>query len=85
MNCKGLTSFVILRTAVVVSFVAQSLHSPGDTEEIYKIAVYPVSWQVRDPYEFAAEMVLPTAKWDNLSKLSRLGSQLTKYKRRVPS
>jgi hypothetical protein len=45
--------------AVVVSFVALSLHSPGDTEEIYKFAVYPVCLQIRDPNEHAAEMVSP--------------------------
>jgi hypothetical protein len=34
MNSKGCKE-----TAGVVLFVAQSLYSPGDTEEIYKIAV----------------------------------------------
>jgi len=69
----------------VVSFVAQSLHSPGDTEEIYKIAVHPVCRQIRDPYEYAAVMVLSPAKWDHLSKLSLLDSQLTNYKCAVTS
>jgi len=80
MNCKGCGG-----TAVIVSFVARPLHSPGDTEEFYEIAVYPVCWQIRDPHEYAAEMVLFSAKWDHLSKLSRLDSQLTNYKCAFPS